>query len=271
MSKPANARDGLVGGIVRSIFLAAQMRLAMFLRSITEPTARPRKIGIYGGKFDPPHVGHLICAEWVREKFKLDKVLFVVSAIPPHKDLADVTPAWLRLMMVQAAVFRNCFFEACDVELEREEKSYTVDTVRVLRARYGAEVELNLMLSSEYLEPTHKWHLPVWHGSDELFANVRILIFLREGHTIEQAKEWAKLIPQAQFEFLDKCPAPPVSSTLIRDRIGLGESVWYVVTAEVARVIRKYKLYGYCEPRRCTFCQKWGNLIASWLRAWKRH
>lgn len=264
-----SARSGLKGGFVVRKLRSIVSGIAQILRGYTEPVANPRKIGVYGGKFDPPHLGHLICAEMVREKFKLDKVLFVTSAVPPHKK-TGVTDAEIRHELVEAAVFRNCFFEACDIELQREGPSYTLDTLLALRAKYGDEVELHLMLSSEYLEPTHPWHLSKWHGADGIFAIARILIFAREGHTIDQAKEWGKLIPQAQFEFLDFCPSPPVSSTLIRDRVGRGESVWYMVTTEVGRIIRRRKLYGYHEPRRCTTCQKYGNLIASWVRALKR-
>ena len=74
------------------------------------------RIGIYGGKFDPIHIGHLICAEWTREHFGLDKVLFVTSANPPHKK-SGVLDAELRHEMVEAAVEPNCYFEASDIEL----------------------------------------------------------------------------------------------------------------------------------------------------------
>jgi nicotinate-nucleotide adenylyltransferase len=232
-------------------------------------TSQPQRVGIYGGKFDPPHVGHLMCAEMTREAFHLDKVLFVTSANPPHKK-TGVSDARVRHEMVEAALFRNCFFEACDIELKRSGPSYTLDTVRALSNQYGPGTELFLMLSSEYLEPTHSWHLSKWHDSAELFRLTHFLIFARPGHTTEQIEEWAKLIPEARIEVLAFCPAPPVSSTMIRDRIGRGESVWYMILPEVWQMIRKRGLYttgGDKTPRRCTTCQKYGNLVAGLVRS----
>jgi len=232
-------------------------------------TSQPQRVGIYGGKFDPPHMGHLMCAEMTREAFHLDKVLFVTSANPPHKK-TGVSDARVRHEMVEAALFRNCFFEACDIELKRDGPSYTLDTVRALSKQYGPGTELFLMLSSEYLEPTHSWHLRKWHDSAELFRLTHFLIFARPGHTTEQIEEWAKLIPEARIEVLAFCPAPPVSSTMIRDRIGRGESVWYMILPEVWQLIRKRGLYtagGDKTPRRCTTCQKYGNLLVGLLRS----
>jgi nicotinate-nucleotide adenylyltransferase len=237
----------------------------------------PRKIGIYGGKFDPPHVGHLMCAEMTREEFSLDKVLFVTSANPPHKK-TGVSDAKIRHAMVEAAVFRNCFFEACDIELKRDGPSYTLDTVRALSQQYGPDTELYLMLSSEYLEPTHPWHLSKWHDSDELFRLCHFLIFARPGHSADEIEQWALAMPQARIDVLGFCPSPPVSSTLIRDRIARGQSVWYMILPEVWQLIRDCGLYttggadgsAALAPRRCSTCQKYANLFTAWLRRLRR-
>lgn len=232
---------------------------------------KKRRIGIYGGKFDPPHVGHALCAEMTREAFDLETVLFVVSANPPHKD-SGVTPAKIRLRMVQAMVAPNCYFEACDIEMKREGKSFTYDTVVALRKKYGPDVELCLMMSSEYLDPEHPWYLKTkWDKSAELVKMVRLLIFCRAGHTVEMAKKWAELIPGAQVEFLDFCPTPPVSSTILRDRVAEGQSIWYMVLPEVWQVIRDLGLYGCKLPPRGSFALKtWRRLKVIAQRIWYR-
>ncbi len=223
----------------------------------------PKRVGIYGGKFDPPHVGHLMCAEMTREAFQLDKVLFVTSAVPPHKK-TGVLDASIRHEMVSAAVAPNCFFEACDVELKREGPSYTLDTVRDVHEIYGTGTELFLLMSSEYLDPAHAWHLSKWHDVEQLFSLCTLLIFAGRDQTIEQAREWAKLLPQARIDFmLTFCPAPPVSSTLIRDRIAEGKSVWYMVLPEVWRIIRDRRLYGLTAPRRSSPGRKFWNALCA--------
>lgn len=199
------------------------------------------KIGVYGGKFDPIHIGHLICAEWTRERFELDKVLFVTSANPPHKK-TGVLDANFRHEMVKAAVAPNCYFEACDIELKRTGASYTVDTIKELALRYGGDAELFLMISAEYLEPQNPWRLDKWHGAEEIFKIATILVFPRDVNGLAQIEEWKKAIPQARIEAL-MAPSPPVSSSLIRERLSKGLSVWYMVTAEVWRIIRDRKHY----------------------------
>ena len=94
------------------------------------PDPRPLKIGLFGGTFNPIHLGHLRSAEEVREAFTLDRIYFVPSANPPHKSGSDLAPAADRLTMVELAVADNPFFSASAVELERPGISYSVDTIR---------------------------------------------------------------------------------------------------------------------------------------------
>lgn len=230
------------------------------------------EIGIYGGKFDPPHMGHMLCAEMTRDHFHLDKVLFVTSANPPHKK-TGVTDARLRHTMVEAACAPNCYFEACDVELRREGPSYTLDTVRALREKYGAGVGLNLLISSEYLDPEYSWNIGNWNHAEELLGLVRLLVFVREGHTKEMSREWGTLLiskfANARVEHLDFCPTPPVSSTLLRDRVSKGLSIWYMVLPEVWQIIREEGLYGCKMPPRGSDVRKIWTRFTSMLRTWR--
>jgi len=210
------------------------------------PGPSKRRIGVYGGKFDPIHIGHLICAEMTRDAFALDKVLFVTSASPPHA--TGASPAHLRHLLVEAACAPNTFFEACDVELKRAGPSYMVDTIAELQRLYGDDTELFLLTSSEYLEPAHRWHLTRWHRGADLLRSCHLLIFTRPGHELSQVREWAAELPGATVSFLEVCPSPPVSSTLIRERVSQGKSVWYMVLPEVWHVIREKSLYG-CRGR----------------------
>ena len=196
-----------------------------------------KRIGIYGGTFDPPHYGHLLCAEWTRQWFDLDRVLFVTGAAPPNKTCGPIA-AEDRHDMVVAAVADNPYFEPSRIELEMEGRTYSLLTVQAIRQQYGDEVELYYILSSEYLDPDHKWHLPKWMGAEELFKLCRFLIFPRDQLDIDQTTKWAALVPTARID-VAYAPSPPLSSTLIRTLVAEGRSIWYTTPWAVQQMIRK--------------------------------
>ncbi|MBY0359818.1 MAG: nicotinate (nicotinamide) nucleotide adenylyltransferase [Candidatus Obscuribacterales bacterium] len=219
----------------------------------TSPASQVRRVGIYGGKFDPIHIGHLFAAETARVRYGLDLVHFVLSANPPHKKTGFLD-ARLRMEMLEAAVSPNKYFVACDVEMRRSGPSYTVDTVKEFRRMYGPDVELFLFLGSEYLDPNHEWYLPKWNGADEIFAEATIITFPRDVNDeesraglIRQIEGWIELLPQvapgAKVMLVKDCAIPSISSTQIRDRVRAGESVWYMTPAEVWRVMRDRNHY----------------------------
>jgi nicotinate-nucleotide adenylyltransferase len=97
------------------------------------------KIGILGGTFNPVHIGHLILAEEAREKLGLDKIIFVPTALPPHKDNLNIAPAADRLKMLELAVASNKYFTVSDIEIKRQGRSYTIDTLKEFQAKYSRD------------------------------------------------------------------------------------------------------------------------------------
>src|SRR5437867_11074451 len=95
-----------------------------------------RRIGLFGGTFDPPHLGHLAIAERARDRLRLDQVIFMPSGTPPHKRGAVISPAAARVAMTRLAVRDNPAFLVCTLETRRRGASYTVDTLRMLRAEH---------------------------------------------------------------------------------------------------------------------------------------
>lgn len=204
-----------------------------------KPLTRRPRFGIYGGQFDPIHYGHLLCAQWTRWTEKLDKVLFVTCGESPN-DKPDSLSANDRHDMVVAATASNPFFEASRSDIRQKGTSYMIDTVNGVIAEYGEDVDLFAMISSEYLNPDHKYWLPKWVGFDQLMAikQLSFLVFPREGVTVEQIEVWAKAIPQARIKPL-YAPSPPLSSTMIREWVRKNRSIWYTMPWNVQQMIYK--------------------------------
>ena len=115
------------------------------------------RLGIMGGTFDPIHYGHLVAAEMARSKFNLDKVLFIPSGTPPHKDRRDITAAGMRFEMIERAIQDNPAFDISTLELERNGPSYTVDSLRVL-SRTWPDHELYFITGTDALREIFSWH-----------------------------------------------------------------------------------------------------------------
>src|SRR3989338_11463826 len=108
------------------------------------------KIGILGGTFNPIHIGHLILAEEAREKLGLDKIIFVPAYLPPHKDNSDIAPAKYRYRMIELAIQKNSYFSLSDMEIKRNGRSYTIDTLKEFKKLYP-EDELHFIIGSDLL------------------------------------------------------------------------------------------------------------------------
>jgi len=191
------------------------------------------RIGLFGGTFDPPHVGHLALAEWARERLRLDRVLFVPAGAPPHKRPDAVSSAADRLAMTRLAVRGNPAFQVSTLELRRGGPSFTIDTLRAFARRAPRERRF-LLVGADSLDDFRRWHEP--EGILELAT---LAVAGRPGAGAAAARAWAKArgvvwIGNPDFE---------VSSSAIRVRARRGLSVRYLVPDRVAAYIAARRLY----------------------------
>lgn len=191
------------------------------------------RLGLFGGTFDPPHVGHLIVASEVCSALSLDRLLFIPSASPPHKRGRVHAPAALRLEMVRAATAGDPRFGVDDLELRREGESYSVDTIREMRAREPA-AELFFIIGVDQLREFGSWREP------EVVARLATLVVVSRGG--EGAYE--------QSDREQPFPLEPVrvtridlSATQVRSRIETGQSIRYLVPESVIAIIERAGVY----------------------------
>ncbi|HJF85623.1 nicotinate-nucleotide adenylyltransferase [Megamonas hypermegale] len=194
-----------------------------------------KKIGIMGGTFDPIHVGHLMIAEAVWDEYKLEKVLFIPSANPPHKH--DVmTSARHRFNMTLLATCSNPHFEVSSIEMDRTGPSYTIDTIKALKKIYGDDTDFYFIIGADCIH-----ELPSWHKIDELLKICKFIATKRPSYKLDLsiiAKEFSDYNIQ-----LLETPELEISSTDIRQRIKKGYSIQYITTEQVQQYIRKEELY----------------------------
>lgn len=194
--------------------------------------AHVTRIGLFGGTFDPPHVGHLVTAVNVRHALELDRVLLMVANAPWQKVRdREITPAADRLAMVEAAVDGVEGLEASDLELRRGGLSYTADTLRQLR-EHGAD-DVYLVLGSDAAAG-----LDTWERVDEVRALSTIVVVDRPGEgsdrTLPPGFDWLRI----------EVPRLEVSSTDLRSRVADGRPLDYLLTREVIACIERCGLYG---------------------------
>lgn len=198
------------------------------------------KIGICGGTFDPIHMGHLVIAEMVRCEMNLDKVLFIPSGMPPHKDLNVVTNPMHRLNMVKCAVQGNPYFEAVDIEVKRKGYTYTVDTLNELHKIYPSNTAFYYIIGADVV-----MDLLTWKRHDEVFALTKFVAVMRTGYLDNDFNEKINALRQKYDLDIKSIEAPliEISSTMIRERISKNQSIKYLVSECVEEYIKKNELY----------------------------
>jgi nicotinate-nucleotide adenylyltransferase len=193
----------------------------------------PGKLGILGGTFDPPHVGHLALAEWAREELGLERVFFVPTGAPPHKRPPG-TPAASRLALTRLAVRGNPAFAVEPMEVRRRGPSYTVDTLRALAARHPG-AGLWLLVGADMYAT-----MDTWREIGTIVQLAAVAVAARPGTRLSRAAAWAK--GGRGVRFLGN-PVLDVSSSAVRDRARAGRSLRYLVPDSVARAISAQGLY----------------------------
>lgn len=188
------------------------------------------RVGVLGGTFDPPHTAHLIVAQDAAEVLRLDRVLFVPAALPPHKRAATLTPASLRLEMLRAALDADPRFEICELELRRPGPSYTVDTLRALRRERPGD-ELVLLIGLDQWMDFRTWHEP-----ESIVELADVAVLARPGSTMP---DWANAVPHRLVDVTQI----DISSTTVRRRVQTGRSIRYLVSDAVAAIIAREALY----------------------------
>jgi len=190
-------------------------------------------LGLFGGTFDPPHVGHLALAEWARERLRLDRVLFIPAGQPPHKRARPISSAAARLAMIRLATRGHPSFEVSTLELEAEGPSFTVDTLRRIGARHP-RARLFLVVGADSLDEFRTWRSPA-----EILACATLAVGARPGAGRPATRAWAT---RHGVVWLGN-PALEVSSSLVRERARAGRSLRYLVPDAVARYIVRHRLY----------------------------
>jgi nicotinate-nucleotide adenylyltransferase len=189
-------------------------------------------LGIFGGTFDPPHVGHVAVARDVADVLGLERVLWVPAGDPPHKS-GPLTSADIRLEMVRAAAASDPRFEVSTLEIDRGGPSYAVDTVRELRRR-APEAELFLILGADQLRSFTQWREP-----HEIVEHVRLAVMDRAG---ERGREVAPSMPLGDAVYVP-VRRIDVSSTELRARRRKGADISADVPAGVHAIIERERLY----------------------------
>jgi nicotinate-nucleotide adenylyltransferase len=195
------------------------------------------RLGVFGGSFDPPHVGHLILAESAREELRLDSVLWMPSPDPPHKTRADLTRYEIRREMALAAIKGNPFFVLNEIERERPGPYYTVDTLRLLQQQHPLD-QMWLLIGEDSLRD-----LPLWHDSNAILAATPLATMHRPHAEADLMKLEQSLPGIIQRTTFLRAPAIDLSSSMIRARFHEGLSCRYLLPESVEIILRTRSLY----------------------------
>ena len=207
-------------------------------------------IGIFGGTFDPIHMGHLRVAEEIKEIFSLEKIYFVPGGIPPHKRRQGITSAEERLQMVRTALKGNKFFRASEIETKRKGPSYTIDTLKAFEKRFE---ELYFLIGIDAFS-----QIDTWHRYRELFYHTNFIVMTRPsgkkqtiqemlpGDVREEIKKSSDTVcahKSGKKIYLHDITQIDISSTKIKELLKRDRSIRYLVPASVEKIITERGLY----------------------------
>lgn len=195
-------------------------------------------IGVFGGSFNPIHIGHLILAESARQEFHLEKVIFIPTGDTPNKDMHYVDKID-RFHMVELAIQGNPYFEISSIEMERTGPSYTVDTIHQVKKMIGDEYKIYFLAGTDAVAD-----LPTWKYNKELLSICDFISAGRPGSTdkLNKSVSYFGELGKERIHFL-KMPELEISSTDLRRRIENNMSVTYMIPDVVIKYIKEKQIY----------------------------
>jgi nicotinate-nucleotide adenylyltransferase len=218
------------------------------------------RLGIFGGTFNPIHIAHLRCAEEARAALRLDQILFVPTASPPHKRGREIAPAADRLAMVRLAIRGNPAFRASSIELDRPGRSYSVDTLRILHERMARETRLVFLVGLDAFR-----EINTWKDFTTLFTLADFAVFARPPESLPLKHRMLPVAVRKQFCYREssqslvhdsgnqvhflKVTALDISASAIRRNVRNGRPIRYLVPAAVENYIRDHGLYARTRGR----------------------
>ncbi len=197
------------------------------------------RLGLFGGTFDPIHLGHLLLAEQCREQCSLDEVWFLPSGTPPHKMRREITPGKVRAEMIELAISGHSPFRVCRDEIERDEVSYTFQTLHRLRDADPSR-ELYFLIGADSL-----WDLPTWREPAQVLHLATVVAVNRGGMPLPEIPDITLRLNGADASRIMVIGMPDVqiSSSDIRSRVREGKSIRYMTPRAVEMYIAQHGLY----------------------------
>ena len=192
------------------------------------------KTCLFGGTFDPPHLGHLISAQTIFEAQNFDQIVFIPAYQPPHKNGHDISSIDHRFKMLKIAIKENPNFVLSDIEIKRRGLSYSIDTIRDYKNQNNIKTDdLFYLIGSDALKEFHKWKNP-----QSIIDEAKVIVAIRPGFRPSDIPNW--ILEKIQFANI---PRVEISSTTIRKRWAEDKTIRYMVTESVWQYINKENLY----------------------------
>jgi nicotinate-nucleotide adenylyltransferase len=195
------------------------------------------RIGILGGTFNPPHLGHLICAQEAYLQLGLDRVTLIPARIPPHKPVEDEPGAEHRLELCRLAIRGDERFQVSDLEIGRDGPSYTVDTLEALHSS-SPDHELFLIVGGDIAAG-----LPNWHEPERVLSLATLAVAQRRGTSRTAVDSALRTLRGGERTCFFRMPRVALSSTMLRERARSGQPIRYYVPDAVEGYIKRHRLY----------------------------
>ncbi|HTA76865.1 MAG TPA: nicotinate-nucleotide adenylyltransferase [bacterium] len=205
-----------------------------------------KAVAIFGGTFNPIHFGHLCIAEEIRTKFNLDKVIFVPTNLPPHKNPSDLVSARQRWLMTHLATVSNPCFEVSTFEIDSGGKSYAVDTIKHFRKHFGDKVKIYFIIGADMLVD-----IAAWKNIGEILKLCRFIAVSRPGYDVQKifnqyylsSKNTSIASELMENVLVEDVATLDISSTSIRQRVKEWKSIKYLVPETVEQFMHNQQLY----------------------------